>query len=165
MENKQGWVYLLEQKLKKNNYTYKVINISATGATTSNGLSRLPQALEEYKPTITIIALGGNDGLRGLPLETIKSNLNKMAVLIRKAGSKVLLAGVRLPPNYGPQYTSQFQAIFPAVADANKASVVPMMLKGVGENWDMFQSDGIHPTAEAQEQILNNVWTVLQPML
>lgn len=165
MDQEQGWVFLLKKKLIAESYHYKVINISASGSTTSNGVERLATALKEYQPKVSIIALGGNDGLRGLPVATITNNLTKMVALAKDANSRVLIVGVRLPPNYGPLYTEQFQKIFTTVAKKEGVPVVPMMLKQVAENNDLFQADGIHPTAAAQSQIMSNIWAKLQPMI
>lgn len=165
MSKEQGWVALLQQRLEENHYQYDVINASVSGDTTSNGLAQLPAALEKYHPEITIIALGGNDGLRGLPLTVIEKNLGKMAALAKDAGSKVLLLGVRLPPNYGPAYTTAFQRVYINVADEHGVSSVPVMLKNMDEKRDLFQSDGIHPKPEAQPIILDNIWPILKPLL
>ena len=165
MQERQGWVALLQQRLQENHSHYQVINASVSGDTTSNGLARLPAALEKYHPAITIIALGGNDGLRGLPTPLIEKNLTKMIALVKAADSQILLLGVRLPPNYGPAYTSAFQQIFVDLGDKESVSVVPMMLKNVGERRELFQKDGIHPTATAQVHILENVWPALKPLL
>lgn len=165
MSKEQGWAALLQQRLEENHYPYDVINASVSGDTTSNGLAQLPAALEKYHPEITIIALGGNDGLRGLPLTVIEKNLGKMTALAKDAGSKVLLLGVRLPPNYGPAYTTAFQQVYMSVADEHGVSVVPVMLKNMDEKRDLFQSDGIHPKPEAQPIILDNIWATLKPLL
>lgn len=165
MSKEQGWVSLLQQRLEENHYPYDVINASVSGDTTSNGLAQLPDALEKYHPAITIIALGGNDGLRGLPLTVIEKNLGKMTALAKGAGSKILLLGVRLPPNYGPAYITAFQQVYVNVADEYGVSVVPVMLKNMDEKRDLFQSDGIHPKPEAQPIILDNIWPALKPLL
>lgn len=165
MQESEGWVALLRQRLQENHSHYQVINASVSGDTTSNGLARLPAALDKYHPVITIIALGGNDGLRGLPSPLIEKNLTKMVALAKVADSQVLLLGVRLPSNYGPAYTNAFQQIFIDVGEKEGISIVPMMLKNVGENRELFQKDGIHPTAAAQLKILDNVWPALKPLL
>jgi acyl-CoA thioesterase-1 len=165
LESSRGWVKLLEQRLVSENYNYQVINSSISGDTLSNGLERLPSVLAQYNPTITIIELGGNDGLRGLQLNVIENNLTKMIALIRKAGSKVLLLGIRLPPNYGAAYTEQFHQLFISVAKENDVALVPLFLKGVDDNPKLMQFDGIHPGVEAQEILLNNVWGELIKML
>ncbi len=161
----QGWVMLLKQRLQEKNYNYRVINASISGDTTSNGLARLPVALKQYQPVITIIELGGNDGLRGLSLDIIQKNLQQMIMLAKTAGSKVILLGVRLPPNYGPAYTQQFQQLYLTLAEKNKINVVPVFLRGVDENAALMQTDGIHPTATAQAMLLDNMWPVLRNMI
>lgn len=165
IEIQQGWVALLRERLQKEKYNYRVINASISGNTTSNGLALLPSALKKYQPTITIIELGGNDGLRGLDIAVIKNNLARMIMLVKNAQSKVLLLGMRLPPNYGPLYTQQFQQIFSELAKTTGVHVVPIFLQGIDENRHYFQPDGIHPIAAAQHIILDNVWPALKPLL
>ncbi len=152
----KSWPQLLQKKLQEENLSYKVINLSISGSTTSNGLAVLPKAIKTYHPKITIIALGGNDGLRGLDISTIKQNLQKM-IDMAKPKSKIILAGVRLPPNYGPDYTKQFQMIFDQLAEKNRITLVPLLLKNVDDKPNLIQPDGIHPTQEAQPIILQNV--------
>ena len=161
----QGWVNLLKERLQKEKYNYDVINASISGDTTSNGLERSPAALKKYHPTITIVELGGNDGLRGLPLFVIKNNLDRMIELIQEANSKVLILGMRLPPNYGPDYTQQFYQIFTDLSKRTDIRVVPFFLQGLEKDITLFQPDRIHPTAQAQSLLLNNVWPVLKEML
>ncbi len=161
----QGWVELLKQRLKENHYDYAVINKSVSGDTTSNGLTQLPAALAQYKPVITIIELGGNDGLRGIDTAVIKANLEKMIQLAKNASSQVLVLGVRLPPNYGPEYIKAFHDIFTHLANRKDIAVVPLFLATIDANTDLMQSDGIHPRAAAQIILLNNVWPILQKML
>ena len=161
----QGWVKLLQKKLDKNNYDYQVINLSVSGSTTSNGLAKLPAALTQYHPQITIIELGGNDGLRGLQIPTIKQNLLKMISLVKKAKSKVLVLGLRLPPNYGAEYTSQFQIMFAEIAQEQNISLVPFFLQGVDDKVILMQADNTHPTVEAQSILLENVWGSLEKLL
>lgn len=160
-----GWVSLLEQRLKKENYSYRVINASISGDTLSNGLERIPAALQKYHPQITIIELGGNDGLRGLQLVAIKNNLEQIINRVKAANSKVLVLGMRLPPNYGAAYTQQFMQIFSALSERKDISVVPLFLTGVDDQSPLMQSDGIHPLAMAQPILLNNVWPMLRPLL
>jgi acyl-CoA thioesterase-1 len=162
---KQGWVSLLQQRLIQQKYGYYVVNASMSGDTTSNGLARLPQALKDHHPQITIIELGGNDGLRGLQIPTIRNNLQRMIMLAKKSRSQVLLLGVRLPPNYGLLYTQRFQHIFTDLAAQNAVSVVPLFLKNVDDDSVLMQADGIHPTIKAQMIMLNNMWQVLEKML
>lgn len=161
---KQGWVALLQERLQKDKLDYDVINASISGDTTSNGLARLPNVLKD-KPAIVILELGANDGLRGLPLNIIKNNLAKMIELIKKNNSKVILIGLRLPPNYGAAYTEQFQTTYKKLAEKYKISYLPFLLESVDNHRDLFQSDGLHPTAAAQERIEENVWGVLKPLL
>lgn len=162
IETDKSWVALLQQRLKKQ---ATVHNISISGHTTSNGLADLPKALEQYKPDLTIIELGGNDGLRGIPLATIQSQLGDMVALAQKNKSKVLLLGVRLPPNYGPDYTQKFQAIYIALGKQYNVPVIPLFLKGIDDNPKLMQADGIHPVTEAQPKILDTVWASLKPLL
>lgn len=164
IQSGQGWVALLTRRLQDNHYGYQVINDSISGDTTSNGLSRLPAALGKYHPVITIIALGGNDGLRGIALPVIEKNLGKMIEASVNAGSKVLLLSVRLPPNYGPAYTAGFEKIFTDLAADHDVTTV-MMLRNIDENKKLFQADGIHPKAEAQPLILDNIWPSLEAIL
>lgn len=165
IETKQGWVALLVQRLLTKKIPYRVINASISGATTSNGLDQLPKLLQQYQPDITIIELGANDGLRGLPPALIKDNLTHMISLAKKAKSKVLLLALRLPPNYGEIYTQQYQQIFLTVAKAEHINIVPFFLNKVDDNPAMIQADGLHPRAEAQLIILDNVWPELEKLL
>lgn len=165
IDNKQGWVFLLQQRLDKLGYHYHVINASVSGDTTGNGLARLPNALKQHKPSIVILELGGNDGLRGIPIQTIYDNLTQMIKLTNSTSAKVLLLGVRLPPNYGPVYNQKFVENYVKIAKENKVSLVPLFLQGIDANADLMQADGIHPKAEAQEKILANVWPSLVKML
>jgi acyl-CoA thioesterase I len=160
-----GWVELLKQRLHDNHYHYQVENLSVSGDTTSNGLANLPAALQKYHPVVTIIELGGNDGLRGLTLSVIQKNLQEMIRLTKNAGSKVLLLGVRLPTNYGPVYTEKFQQIFTDLSKENHISLVPDMLKNIDDKDALFQPDGIHPVAAAEPVILDNIWPALKAQL
>lgn len=161
----RGWVALLRERLESRDDTRGVINASVSGDTTRGGLARLPGALESHEPSVVIIQLGGNDGLRGLPLEEVRANLREMIRLSREAGAQVLLAGVRLPPNYGPAYTEAFASAFATVARETDAELVPRILAGVAERAELMQDDGIHPTAEAQPVILDNIWAGLEPLI
>jgi acyl-CoA thioesterase-1 len=160
----KSWPVLLQKKLASQHLSYQVINASISGSTTSNGLAILPAVLEKYKPAVTIIALGGNDGLRGLQLNIIRNNLQKMISVSKKQG-KVLLLGVRLPPNYGVVYTQQFSAIFRELAKQNAVTLVPLFLSGVDDKPALMQSDGIHPAAQAQPVLLENLWPALEKLL
>ena len=160
-----GWVALLRARLDQREWDYLVVNASISGDTTRGGLTRLPAALDRYQPEILIVELGGNDGLRGMPLTETRSNLVQIVRLAKDRGSRVLLVGVRLPPNYGAVFTERFQALFHAVARAEAVPLVPKLLAGVAENPDLMQPDGIHPTAAAQPRLLANVWPKLTPLL
>lgn len=160
-----GWVSLLEKKLAAERYPHRVVNASISGDTTAGGRERLPALLRRYHPEVTVIELGGNDGLRGGNLDAMRDNLDAMAAATQKAGSRVLLLGIRLPPNYGPAYVQRFAAIFSEVAKTRKAALVPFLFEGFGEDNAMFQSDRIHPGAAAQPRLLGNVWPALEPLL
>ncbi|MGD8581982.1 MAG: arylesterase, partial [Gammaproteobacteria bacterium] len=144
---------------------YRVINASVSGDTTRTGLSRIDSALKTHKPSIVIIALGGNDGLRGLAFSEIESSLARIIERCRQDNVQILLAGVRLPPNYGPVYNEQFAALYRRLSDKYQIPLVPRILDQVAENRDMLQEDGVHPKAEAQPQIMKNVWAGLKPLL
>ena len=165
IDPKQGWAALLQKRLHDEKYNYTVVNASISGDTTSNGLTRMPAALNQYEPQITIIELGGNDGLRGLPLVTLKNNLQQLVELAKNADSKVLLVAERMPPNYGPSYTQQFQQVYVDVASAESVGLVPLFLKGIDDRSELMQEDGIHPKIEAQAMMLNNVWPELVKLL
>ncbi|PCH62844.1 MAG: arylesterase [Gammaproteobacteria bacterium] len=165
MPQEAGWVSLLEQRLSERNFTFTVVNASIIGDTTAGGLSRLDKALRYAKPRLTIIELGGNDGLRGLPIDAMRNNLSEMITTAQASGSKVVLLGTQLPPNYGPQYTSDFSISFALLADKHHAALVPSMLKGFEDNLDYFQADQIHPSADAQNLILENVWPTIRSLL
>jgi len=161
----QGWVSLLAERTKALGLPHRVVNASVSGDTTAGGLTRLPPLLERHSPAVLVIELGANDGLRGLRFDEIETNLAQMVGLGRASGARVLLVGVRLPPNYGASYTERFQAIFREVAEREGVPLVPHLLKDVGEHWDLVQADGLHPTAEAQPLLLENVWKGLDPLL
>lgn len=163
-----GWVALLEQRLSAEKIAASVINASISGDTTSGGRARLGALLKQHRPTVLVIELGGNDALRGLPLKNTQDNLSAMAQAAQKAGAKVLLLGMQVPPNYGRQYAEQFAQLFVSVAQKNKTALVPFLLKGVADRQDAtawFQADGIHPLAKAHPQMLDNVWPALRPLL
>lgn len=161
----QGWVSLLEQRLRENNLPHQVVNASISGETTRGGLTRLPAALKRHQPDIVILELGGNDGLRGLPLEILKDNLATMIELSQQAGAQVVLMEMRIPPNYGPRYTEKFQNVYSELAERYNLPLVSFFLTGVADNPVLMQGDGIHPRAEAQPRMLDNVWLVLEPLL
>lgn len=161
----QGWVSLLQRRLDAQGYGYRLVNASVSGETTGGGLARLPRALERHRPAVVVIALGGNDGLRGLPVSELRGNLQAMIRVSRGAGAKVVLAGMRIPTNYGPQYTEKFFAVYGELAKAERVALVPFFLDGIALRDDLFQEDGIHPNAEAQPILLANLWPALQPLL
>lgn len=160
-----GWVNLLDHKLKQENYNYRVINASVSGETSTGGLARLPAMLSTHSPNIVILELGGNDGLRGLPLDSLKTNLQEMVTLIEREGSEILLAGIQIPPNYGPRYTVPFFELFGEIADERKLPLIPFLIDGIPQQPELMQNDGIHPKAEAQWMIVENVWPYLEPLL
>jgi acyl-CoA thioesterase-1 len=165
MRVEQGWVSLLADRLKTSGYGYRVVNASASGETTGGALARLPRALEKHRPSVVIVELGGNDGLRGLPVKDIRSNLDSIIRLSRKSGAKVLLIGMRIPPNYGPVYTRDFHQVFAEVANQHKLPLVPFFLDGIALDDALMQEDGLHPNAAAQPQLLAQVWPQLRPLL
>jgi acyl-CoA thioesterase I len=163
-----GWVALLEQRLAAQKMSVGVVNASVSGDTTSGGRSRLPELLARHRPTHVILELGGNDALRGLPLSMTQGNLSEMASAAKAAGAKVLLVGMRVPPNYGRKYVDDFAALYALVAKTEGAALVPFLLKGVADapqSDALFQADRIHPNAQAQSILLDNVWASLKPML
>ena len=157
-----GWVALAEQKLKQNHIDAEVVNASVSGETTSGGRSRLPALLNKYKPSVVVIELGANDGLRGLPVAAAEANLRAMSEAAAKADAKVMLIGMRMPPNYGRDYADKFYAMYGKLSQDIKAPLVPFMLEGVAEKPQLFQADRLHPLAEAHPIILANIWPVLQ---
>jgi len=161
----ESWVALLQSRLREQGYGYHVVNASVSGETTSGGLARLPRALDVHKPRILVLELGGNDGLRGLPLEGIRKNLESMILASRSAGALVLLVGMRMPSNYGVPYVQGFHANYQDLAKRYSVPLVPFILEGVALDGRLMQSDGIHPTAPAQRRLLDNVWPVLKPLL
>ena len=161
----EGWVSLLEERLASQGLPFGIVNASVSGDTTAGGLTRLPPLLERHRPAVLVIQLGANDGLRGLGFEEIEANLTRLVRLGKEAGARVLLVGIRLPPNYGAAFSERFQATFPAVAEREQVPLVPYLLQGVGERWDLIQADGLHPTAEAQPFLLDNVWVGLEPLV
>ena len=161
----QGWVELLRARLAREHADYKVVNASVTGETTVGGKLHLGAALARHKPRIVILELGGNDGLRGTRVDTIRANLTAMIAECRKQGSRVLLVGMRVPPNYGSDYEQKFHLVFETSAKTQRVPLVPFLFEGFAADRAMFQSDGIHPTAVAQEKMLDNIWPKLQPLL
>jgi acyl-CoA thioesterase-1 len=162
---KDGWVSLLEQRLQAGEYPYRIVNASISGDTTANARSRLPPALERHKPALVLLELGGNDGLRGLSLAEMKNNLADMIASSRESGSRVLLIGVQLPPNYGPRYTEKFQSIYQELAREYGVVLLPSLVDGIGTEQALMQGDGIHPNTIAQPLIAERVWKALLPLL
>ncbi len=160
-----GWVALLERRLEAQGYGYRVVNASVSGETTVGGLARLPRVLDRQHPAIVIIELGGNDGLRGLPVADMRRNLTELVARSRAAGARVLLVGTRMPSNYGPVYTEQYFEAFAAVARAERVALVPSLLEGVAAEERNFQADHLHPTAVVQPRLLDSVWRGLAPLL
>ncbi|NEX62853.1 arylesterase [Noviherbaspirillum sp. 17J57-3] len=160
-----GWVALLGQKLETEKRDVNLVNASVSGETTSGGRTRLPALLDQHKPDIVVIELGGNDGLRGLPVQAAESNLKAMITAAQAAKAKVLLVGMQIPPNYGREYTQKFSGMYQVLARSERVALVPFLLKGVAEQSRLFQPDRIHPVAEAQPVILDNVWPELKVLL
>ncbi|GBC56565.1 arylesterase [Stutzerimonas stutzeri] len=165
LETSQGWVHLLQERLVEGDESWRVVNASISGDTTAGGLARLDPLLEEHTPEVVILELGGNDGLRGQSPVQLKQNLAGMVRKSQEAGAKVLILGMRLPPNYGQRYTTAFAEVFPKVAQETGAALVPFVLEGAAGVPSMMQGDGVHPTAEAQPVLLENVWPALKPLL
>ncbi|MGE4407599.1 arylesterase [Pseudomonas sp.] len=165
LETSQGWVHLLQERLAEGDGARRVVNASISGDTTAGGLARLAPLLDEHRPDVVILELGGNDGLRGQPPAQLKQNLASMVEKSQQAGAKVLILGMRLPPNYGVRYTTAFAEVFSKVAEESGSALVPFVLEGIGGVPSMMQLDGIHPTADAQPVILDNVWPALKPLL
>lgn len=161
----QSWAHLMSQQLARENLPYRLVNSSVTGDTTANGLNRLPRLLDQYNPDIVIIELGGNDGLRGLPLKLIEQNLSSMIELAQQRNARVLLLGMHIPPNYGQRYTAAFHHLYLSLSKRYQTGLMPFLLEGVGDRSELMQPDGIHPSQRAQPVIMNNVWPYLKPML
>ena len=165
MERSESWPSLLQDRLKENGHHYRVFNSSIVGDTTESAVTRLPRLLEELHPVIVLIELGGNDGLRGLPLEVTRANLQAMIDQSQAAGARVVLAGIQLPPNYGKTYTEGFSAMYPALAESSQTEIIPFLLDGIALDPELMMGDGIHPTAAAQPLVLENVWRTVLGML
>jgi acyl-CoA thioesterase-1 len=163
LAREQSWPALMEPRLRAQGYT--LVNASISGETTAGGRSRLAAALDLHRPAVVVLELGANDGLRGLSLEQTRDNLRAMARTVRGRGTRLLLVGMRLPPNYGPDYTVAFERIFAEVARAEKTALLPFLLEPVASNPANFQNDGLHPVAAAQPRILDHVWKTLAPLL
>jgi acyl-CoA thioesterase-1 len=161
----QGWVAQLQRRLLSQGYGYRVVNASVSGETTSGGRNRIERALLQHKPRLVLLELGANDGLRGLPVKESRDNLAFMIDAIRRSGAKVLLLGIRIPPNYGPQYTQAFSDIYTSLAAEKKITLLPFLLQGIALDERFMQPDGLHPNAQGQPLVLANVWPVLKPLL
>jgi len=165
LASNEGWVALLQSRLKAQGYGYRVINASVSGETTTGGLARLPRALSVHRPQIVIVELGGNDGLRALPLETSRQNLEGIIKASQASGARVLLLGMKIPPNYGLRYSQGFEQLFRDLARRYRLPFEPFFLEKIALAPGMMQADGLHPTAKAQPVMLDTVWPVLKPML
>jgi acyl-CoA thioesterase-1 len=161
----EGWVALLAERLRAQGYGYRVVNASVSGETTGGALARLPRVLKAHRPAIVLVELGGNDGLRGLPVQEMRGNLDRIVAACRATGAAVLVLGMRIPSNYGPKYTAEFADAFGAVARAHGAALVPFLLAGVADDERNFQPDRIHPVAAVQPRLLDTVWRTLAPLL
>jgi len=161
----QSWPNLLQQRLDNQGHSYRVFNSSISGDTTQGGLARFPRLLEKHQPGIVIIELGANDGLRGISVDITRNNFTQMIERSISMGATVILTGIRLPPNYGQAYTEKFHAMYAEMAERYGLLLVPFLMEGVALDPDLMQDDGIHPNAQAQPALLENVWTVLEPAL
>lgn len=165
IDREQGWVALLAQRLERQGYPHRVVNASISGETTRGALTRLPRLLEQHRPELVVVALGGNDGLRGLAPTETRANLAAIIEHSQEAGARALLLGIRLPPNYGSAYTALFERIFRDLAKEHEVPLVPFLLEGIATRTELMQDDGIHPTAQAQPLMLNLVWPELEALL
>jgi acyl-CoA thioesterase-1 len=161
----RGWVALLAERLKRERSDYSVVNASISGETSAGGAARISKALAQHQPAILILELGANDGLRGLPMTQMKQNLGSMIEQAQKARARVVLVGMKLPPNYGPDYTRAFESAYPEIAKRYQAALVPFLLEDLADNEEFFQPDRIHPTEEAQPLMMEQVWKALLPLL
>lgn len=161
----QGWVHLIEDRIARANLPWRVVNASVSGETTAGGLRRIAEDLKRHKPSVVVIALGANDALRGLPVAGMRSNLEKMIRLARAARAEPVLVGLMIPPNYGIDYAAEFRGMYADLAARQKIALVPFLLEGIADKPEMFQRDQLHPTAQAQPRIAENVWPALAPLL
>ncbi|MBV8741054.1 MAG: arylesterase [Sinobacteraceae bacterium] len=161
----QGWVALLDKRLRDEGYKYEVVNASISGETTSGGLQRLPRALQLHTPRILILELGANDALRGLPIATARDNLARMIEMAQRAGAATLLVGMRMPPNYGPRYTGEFVRMYADLKTRYRVTLVPFLLEAVALDPARMQQDGLHPTADAEPAVLDTLWSQLKSLL
>ena len=165
LDEEQGWAYLLQDRLSDSGDEREVINLSVSGETTGGGWARLPDALEVYRPSILVLELGANDGLRGLSVKRMQRNLTNMVSAAQDSGAQVLMLGMRLPPSYGKRYVQAFEAVFPRVAEEQNVALMPFFLESIALRDELFQEDRLHPTAPAQPILLDEVWRFLEPML
>jgi acyl-CoA thioesterase-1 len=165
MRSEQSWVHLLEIRLQQQGHSYRILNSSISGDTTQGGLSRLPRLLNHYEPVIVIIELGANDGLRGIDPDITRENMTRMIVQSQRSGAQVLLAGIKLPPNYGAAYLEAFESMYADLASEYDTSLVPFFMEGIVFEPGLLQADGIHPNEKGQPVLLENVWRVLEPLL
>lgn len=165
LQAEQGWVAQLQRRLQAQGYGYRVVNASVSGETTSGGRNRLARALSQHKPRLVLLELGANDGLRGLPVKEARDNLAFMIDAIKRSGAKLLLLGIRIPPNYGPQYTQSFEEIYTGLAREKKVPLLSFLLEGIALDERFMQPDGLHPNAQGQPLVLANVWPALKPLL
>ena len=165
MEISQSWPSLLQERLSENGYSHRVFNSSITGDTTQGGLARLPRLLEKHPPDVVILELGGNDGLRGLPIGVTEQNLSSMIKQSQSAGSGIILAEMRIPPNYGRSYTEKFNSMYTDLTEQYGIALLPFLLQDIALEPGLMQADGIHPNARAQPLMLEQVWAVLEPLL
>ena len=165
LDEEQGWAYLLQDRLSDSGDEREVINLSVSGETTGGGWARLPDALELYRPGVVVLELGANDGLRGLSVKRMQRNLTNMVSAAQDSGAQVLMLGMRLPPSYGKRYVEAFEAVFPRVSEAQNVKLMPFFLESIALRDELFQDDRLHPTAQAQPVLLDEVWRFLEPML
>ncbi len=165
LEIEQGWVHMLQERLQEQDYPHEVINASVSGDTTAGGVARLPRLLERHEPDLVLIELGGNDGLRAMPPANMQQNLSRMIELSKQAGADAILLGMMIPPNYGVRYTEAFNQAFVNASEEHSTPLLPFLLEGIGDAPELMQADRIHPTAAAQEKILDNAWPVIRDWL
>jgi len=161
----EGWVSLLGERLALKHPQWTVVNASISGETTAGGVARIDSALAQNRPALLLIELGANDGLRGLPMDLAKANLERMIVAAKAADAQVMLIGMEIPPNYGPEYTTQFRSMYRELAQRHALPLLPFLLEPIARERDAFQPDNLHPVAAAQPRILEHVWTLLEPLL
>jgi acyl-CoA thioesterase I len=165
LRTEQGWVHLLDQRLREQDSGWRVVNASISGETTAGGVSRVFQEIARHRPDAILIALGANDGLRGLPLDAARANLQRMIDAGQNAGAEVLLVGIQIPPNYGPDYTRMFRDMYQHLAQANDVPLLPFLLEPIATEREAFLPDQLHPAASAQPRLLEHVWPALTPVL